>query len=116
MRFEVRAAYALGIALPVLETLRRRTDFSDRAAYLDDLIIGALLVAAAYCTSRGVSCGRRFLSGAWGIVCGGMYYSFFGQLRSASATDISGLPNFVVVLIKATIGVIALTAFVRAIR
>lgn len=116
MRFEVRAAYALGIALPVLEVMRRRTNFSDLAGYLDDFIIGALLVAAAFCASRGVGWGKRFLAGAWGIVCGGMYYSFFGQLHSASAVDVSGLPNIVVVLIKAAIGVTAVAAFIRAIR
>jgi hypothetical protein len=36
--FEVRAAYLLGIMLPVLETARRRSNFDDLPGYIDDFI------------------------------------------------------------------------------
>ena len=39
-RFEVSAAYVLGVMLPLLEAGRRGTDFEDLPAYLDDFIIG----------------------------------------------------------------------------
>ena len=41
-RFEIAAAYVLGIMLPVLEAARRRTNFENIPAYVDDFIIGAL--------------------------------------------------------------------------
>jgi hypothetical protein len=43
MRFEVAAAYGVGLLLPAAEVARRKTDFSDPMAYLDDFIVGALL-------------------------------------------------------------------------
>ena len=54
MRIEVAAAYALGVLLPVLEALRRKTDFSTIAGYVDDFIAGALLLYAASAVSRAV--------------------------------------------------------------
>ena len=53
-RFEVAAAYVLGIALPVLEAARRRTNFDDIPAYIDDFLIGAILLWGALAVSRGV--------------------------------------------------------------
>lgn len=40
MRFEIVTAYIMGIALPVLEVLRRRTNFDTIAGYVDDFIMG----------------------------------------------------------------------------
>src|SRR4029453_10686409 len=48
IRNEVTAAYAMGIMLPLLETLRRRTNFETISGYVDDYIAGALLLYAAY--------------------------------------------------------------------
>ncbi len=39
MRFEVSAAYAMGIGLPLFETLRRKTNFDNFHSYVDDFII-----------------------------------------------------------------------------
>ena len=47
MRFEIVTAYIMGIALPVLEVLRRRTNFDTIAGYVDDFIMGGLLLYAA---------------------------------------------------------------------
>ncbi len=115
-RFEVRAARALGVALPLAETLRRRTDFSDPPAYLDDFIAGALLLIGAWAVRRGRRHGPALLAGAWGVVCGGGYYSFFGQLRQLDRPDISGLPGLAVVAIKGAMLILALAALACAIR
>ncbi len=103
---EVTAAYVMGVALPVLETARRRTHLEDLAFYVDDYLLGAVLLWAAWSVSRGRRHGPRLLAGAWGIACGGMWGSFFGQLRVES--DVSGLPNGVVVAVKGAALVIAL--------
>ncbi len=114
-RFEVASAYVLGVLLPLLETLRRRTDFSLPEAYLDDYIAGALLLLGAWAVTRRRPYGPYALAGAWGVLCGGLYYSFFGQLRNAVPEDVSGLPNRVVVAIKGILFAVAILALVRSI-
>jgi hypothetical protein len=106
--FAVSAAYVMGIILPVLETARRRTNFDDIPGYIDDFIIGALLLWGARSVSRGHAHGPALLTAAWGMQCGGMWSSFFGQLQSIE--DISGLRNGVVVLIKGAVYLVALAA------
>ncbi len=115
-RFEVSAAYALGIMLPILEVARRRTDFENVPAYIDDFIIGALLLWAARSASRGRPHGGALLVAAWGILCGGLWGSFFGQLRNPDPNNVSGLPNGVVVSIKGAIYVVALVALFLSVR
>ncbi len=115
-RFEVLAAYALGVMLPILEVARRRTNFDDVPAYLDDFIIGGLLLWAARSTSRERSYAPALLSAAWGVLCGALWGSFFGQLRSTAATDVSGAPNALVVVIKGVIYLVALTGLFLSVR
>ena len=115
-RFEIAAAYVLGFALPVFEICRRRTDFSDIPGYIDDFIIGALLLVAARATVRERLYGRALLIAAWGILCGGLWGSFFNQLYRTYAHDISGLPNFTVVLLKLIVYGVALACLVLSIR
>lgn len=116
MRFEVAAAWAMGIGLPLLETLRRRTDFHPLHSYLDDFVAGALLLYAAHATTRGRRNGPVLLVLAWAVLCGGLWGSFFWQLSSASALDVGGLPNATVVAIKGVLYAIALAALAAATR
>ena len=115
-RVEVIAAYALGIALPVLEVCRRRADFSDIPGYIDDFIIGALLLFAARAAANHRPYGAALLAGAWGVLCGGLWSSFFGQLQSTAARDVSGLPHTAVAIVKLVIYVVAIFCFVVSIR
>ena len=110
MRFEIRAAYVLGVALPLLEAARRRTHFHPIPSYLDDFVIGALLLLAARAVTKGRPYGNGFLCAAWGALCGGLWGSFFGQLTSSAAEDVSGLSNGTVVAIKGAIWAVALVA------
>jgi hypothetical protein len=116
MRFELAAAYAMGIALPVLEILRRRTNFETIAGYVDDFIAGALLLYAARAVSRKRPRGPVLLVAAWAILCGGLYNSFFHQLESSAAHDVSGLGNLTVVLVKGVLYAVALVALVLSVR
>jgi hypothetical protein len=43
------------------------------------------------------------LAAAWGILSGGLWSSFFGQLYNPAFNDISGLPNMTVVCFKLVI-------------
>jgi hypothetical protein len=114
--FEHRSAYALGVLLPLLEAARRRTNFTPITGYADDFLIGGALLLAAYLVSGAHPAGPASLVAAWGILCGGLYYSFFGQLESGRATDVSGLPNVTVVVIKGAVYVVALYSLYRSIR
>lgn len=115
-RFEVVAAYCLGIALPVLEVCRRRADFSNIPGYLDDFIVGALLVFAARAAVRERPFSRPLLAAAWGVLCGGLWSSFFGQIYNANHNDVSGLPNLTVVLLKLLVYCIAILCLVLSVR
>lgn len=114
--FEVRAARVLGVGLPLLEVLRRRTDVRDPAAYVDDFVVGALLWFAASAAARGLPHGRRFLAGAWGVLCGVMWSSVFGQLAAEGLRDVSGLPHGVVVAAKLALAATAVTYLVLSVR
>ena len=116
MRFELLAAYAMGVALPVLEALRRRTNFETISGYVDDFIAGALLLYAARAVSRKQPRGPVLLAAAWAVLCGGLYGSFFHQVGSGASHDVSGLANPTVVLIKGVLFAVALVALGLSVR
>src|SRR5438105_4340165 len=115
-RFEIAAAYCLGIALPVFEVCRRRTNFSDIPGYIDDFIIGGILLFAARSAERGDPSGRSLLVAAWGILCGGLWGSLLSQIYNTAPQDISGLPNIVVIALKLLVYGIAISGLVLSIR
>ncbi len=114
--FEVRAARFFGLALPVLETLRRRTDFSEPYSYVDDYIAGGILLWAAWALNRKKWYGSELLIAAWGIVCGGGYYSFFGQISRLGTPDVSGLPSAWVAVIKGAGWAMAMVCLILSVR
>ena len=116
MRFELVAAYVMGVALPLLEVLRRRTNFETISGYVDDFIAGGLLLYAARAVSRQKSGAPVLLVAAWAILCGGLYGSFFGQLERGAAHDVSGLATATVVFIKGALFAISLICLARSIR
>jgi hypothetical protein len=116
VKFEVSAAYAMGVALPVLEAIRRGSNFSNIPAYIDDFIAGIFLLTAAIAVSRQKAHGPALLVAAWGVLAGGLYGSFFGQVQNVSNADISGLPNPAVVLVKGCLFLLAVVALVFSIR
>lgn len=113
--FEVRAAWVMGIALPLLETMRRGTDTRTIAFYVDDYIAGGLLLWAAWLVSRGRPNGRGWLVAAWGILCGGLYGSFFGQIESTQP-DVSGHSNALVIAVKGVLYAVSIVGLVLSVR
>ncbi len=116
MRFEVGAAYAMGVGLPLLEAMRRKTNFEDFHSYVDDFIVGALLLYAAQAVTRGRANGPVLLVVSWALLCGGLYGSFFWQLSSDATQDVGGLANITVVIIKGVLYAIALAGLFFASR
>src|SRR5690242_6266160 len=114
MRFEVRAAYVMGIALPVLEVIRRRTNFDDIPAYIEDFFIGAFFLYAARAVTLQKPNGRVLLVAAWAALCGGPYGSFFGQLHES--VDVSGFSNALVIFTKGVFYLVAIGGLITALR
>jgi hypothetical protein len=102
MRFEVIAAFVIGILLPLLETCRRgighwsvsfTTMFEDYAA-------GALLLIGGWASYRARPWGRLFLLMAWAYVTGMMGGSFWSQLELTLRHVITEPDNLLVVVVK----------------
>jgi hypothetical protein len=74
-------AVLLGIALPAGETIRKwGTDFF-LPLFVDDFIMGALLIAGAWQARRTDFRAPRFLLTAWAFSSGMLFLSFFGNLE-----------------------------------
>lgn len=116
MRFEVAAAWGMGVVLPLLEIARRRTNFHPIHSYVDDLIAGALLLVAARAASREQPNADAWLAGAWGVLAGGLYGSFFWQLSEWREVDVSGQSGLFVVIVKGILYAISMIALVCALR
>jgi hypothetical protein len=83
MRFEAKAALAIGILLPVLETYRRGlghwgVEFS---SMFEDYLAGALLLAGAWAAYRRHFSQGALLLAAWAWVTGMMTISFVDQVE-----------------------------------
>jgi hypothetical protein len=118
LTFSRRAAFALGIVLPLLETWRRRHQWGEIHLWpviLDDFFAGALLLSGALLTRRSPERGRPLLASAWGVVTAGMYYSFFGQL-AAREPDPSGVSTAPILVVKGAIFALCLVGLVGALR
>ena len=122
MRFEVVAAFVVGILLPVLETGRRGISHwtINFTTMFEDYLAGALLLIGAWASYRGRSWGSIFLLLAWASFFGLMNSSFLGQLEETLRGTASEANNLLVVLVKfllwATCVAGLVLAFRRAIR
>jgi hypothetical protein len=121
MRLEERAAVAMGVLLPILETYRRgighwRVDFT---TMFEDYFAGVLLIAGAWAGSRRPAFGVPLLLVAWAWVTGMFTNSFVGQVEETiRGVDLEPL-NTEVLCLKAillTVATAALTATVRRLR
>jgi hypothetical protein len=101
--FSRRLAIIFGILTPLAETIRRRRQLGQLSVWplwLDDYIIGAMLLYGAWRVSKDIRSGRRFLAAAWGFTCGMAYSSFFGQLAHLNEPDPAPIPSSWVAVIK----------------
>ena len=83
MRFEVIAAFAIGILLPLLETCRRGISHWSVSftTMFEDYVAGALLLIGGWASYRKRHWGTLFLLLAWAYVTGMMGGSFWSQLE-----------------------------------
>ena len=102
MRFEVIAAFAIGILLPVLETCRRGISHwgVNFSTMFEDYVAGALLLVGAWASYRKRPWGTLFLVLAWAYVTGMMGGSFWYQLEDTFRGTASESNNLLVVSVK----------------
>ena len=119
IEFSRRLAIVLGILTPLAETIRRWHQLNQLKVlpfWLDDYLIGALLLYGAWRTGKDFRNGRRFLAAAWGFTCGMVYPSFFTQLTLLNEPDPSGFPSSLVAVIKGVGFALAITALVVTLK
>lgn len=118
MNYEVRAAFVVGLLLPVLETIRR--GFGHWAIHtttmLEDYLAGGLLIAAGLAAVRRTSFAKPLLLAAWASVTAMMTLSLISQIEDTlRASDVE--PNNALVLVfKLALWAICSVALWRSFR
>lgn len=102
VRFEVIAAFAIGILLPLLETCRRGISHwsVDFTTMFEDYVGGALLLIGGWASYRARPWGALFLVLAWAYVTAMMGSSFWSQLEDTFRHTSAEPNNLLVVIVK----------------
>lgn len=105
-KFTTRMAIAIGILLPLAETIRRVNQLLDPTYFMlwfDDYILGGLLVIAASRVLKQNKNSLALLTGVWGIGVGALLLSFLGQLDYMKTGDPGLFSSSVVLVAKGLI-------------
>ena len=119
MKFSRRLAIVIGIVTPLAETLRRWRQLSDLSVWpfwLDDFVLGGLLLYGAWRVGKDVRTGRPFLAAGWAFTCGMAYSSFFAQLNHLHEPDPAPIPSTWVAVIKGVGLALATVALIATLR
>ena len=118
MRFEVVAAFVIGVLLPVLETGRRgiSTWTINFTTMFEDYLAGALLLVGGWAAYRSKSWGALFLVLAWAYFSGLMTSSFVGQLEETLRQTGSEPGNLLVLVVKFVLWIVCVTSLVLSFR
>ena len=102
MRFEIIAAFVIGVLLPVLETGRRgiSTWTVNFTTMFEDYFAGLLLLVGGWAAYRSKSWGAVFLVLAWAYFAGLITSSFLGQLEETLRQTATEPGNLMVVIVK----------------
>ncbi len=92
-------AVMIGVTLALGEAIRSWGAGRPWASWLDDQILGALLI---YGTWRSATArGRLTLAAGWGFACGLLYPSFFHHWQTRAQADPGNVPHACVLLVVA---------------
>ena len=117
--FSRRLAWVFGVALPLVETIRRWQQLDDAAIWpmwLDDILLAALLLAGARLTSQTRYHNAKYLAAAWGVTCGMAYGSFFNTALHLDVPDPGPLSTIAVAAIKGAGFALAIVALIGALK
>ena len=99
-------AIAIGIILPIAETIRRANQLLDPTYFMlwfDDYILGGLFVIAAWRALKQKKNSLALLTGVWGIGVGALFLSFLGQLDYLKTGDPGLFDTTLVLVVKGLI-------------
>jgi len=118
MRFEVIAAFAIGVLLPVLETARRGISHwtVNFTTMFEDYLAGALLLVGGWAAYRSKSWSAAFLVLAWAYFSGLMTSSFVGQLEETLRQTASEPGNLMVLIVKFLLWSVCVVSLVLSFR
>ena len=100
-------AVLLGLSLMIGEGYRSWGADRPVAFWIDDVLLGVLLIAGAVALTRETWMRRAFFTGAWGVNVGMLYSSFFSKVFAPQTANAG---NFDLGLLTALIGVAFATA------
>ena len=118
MRFEIIAAFVIGVLLPILETARRGISHwtINFTTMFEDYLAGALLLIGGWAAYRSKSWGPVFLVLAWAYFSGLMTSSFVGQLEETLRQAASEPNNMLVVVVKLLLWSVCVVSLVLSFR
>lgn len=118
MRFEVIAALVVGLLLPVMETGRRgiRHWTVEFTTMFEDYVAGALLLLAAWATTRARPWGSTLLLLAWAYFSGLMSSSFWWQLEETLRNTASEPNSQLVLIVKFLLWITCVVSLVLSFR
>ena len=118
MKFEIIAAFAIGVLLPVLETGRRGIShwLVNFTTMFEDYFAGALLLVGAWAAYRSKSWGAIFLVLAWAYFFGLMNSSFLSQLEDTLRQTASEPGNLLVLIVKFLLWSVCVVSLVLSFR
>jgi hypothetical protein len=115
MRALQAAAVLLAVALVGGETIRSWGAGRPLLHIVDDWVAGALLLGAAWLTSRPGEVARRCVVAAWAVVAGGTLFSFVAKLIAPAQMMPGTLHPVVLTALVGGAFVISLSALLAAI-
>lgn len=119
MKFSRTLAVILGVLVPIAETVRRWNTWRQAPMSLfDDYILAAFMLYGAWFAGRDFRRGQRFLTAAWGIVCGVGYGSVMGQVHrlQTGEPDPAPISAMSVLVIKAVLFALSIAALIATLR
>ena len=118
MRFEIIAAFVIGVLLPVLETARRGINYwtINFTTMFEDYLAGALLLVGGRVAYRSRSWGPVFLVLAWAYFSGLMTSSFVSQVEETLRQTVDEPDNLIVVVVKFLLWSVCVVSLVLSFR
>ena len=108
-------AIVLGLALMLGEGYRSWGFSRPVFAWIDDVLLGCMLIGSAALLRRETAARRAFFSGAWGIGVGGLYGSFFSKLADPHYADAGNVAPTTLTLVLGVAFAVAIACFIASI-